>query len=59
MSFLSSINIHNVVKIVVVKRTGKTESGNYATAEYKFYLENGHHIEVTAFSADPIPEGDK
>ena len=63
MSYLSSLNIHSVVKIEITSSNGTTSGGTpYAITKLKLVMDGGSYMEVVAFGADgkamPVVIGD-
>jgi len=63
MSYLSSLNIHSVVKIEIAASSGVTSVDTpYAITKLKLVLDDGSYMEVVAFGADgkamPVIMGD-
>jgi hypothetical protein len=63
MSYLSSLNIHSVVKIEIASSNGTTSVDTpYTITKIKLVLDDGSYMEVVAFSADgkamPVIMGD-
>lgn len=53
MSYLSSLNIHSVVKIEITSSNGKTSVDTpYAITKLKLVLDDGSYMEVVAFGED-------
>lgn len=53
MSYLSSLNIHGVVKIEIAASNGKTSVDTpYAITKLKLVLDDGSYMEVVAFGAE-------
>ena len=63
MSYLSSLNIHSVVKIEITSSSGLTSVDTpYAITKIKIVMDDGSYMEVVAFGADgkamPVIMGD-
>ena len=63
MSYLSSLNIHSVVKIEITSYNGTTSADTtYAITKLKLVMDDGSYMEVVAFGADgkamPVIMGD-
>ena len=63
MSYLSSLNIHSVVKIEITSSSDVTSVNTpYAITKIKIVLDDGSYMDVVAFGADgkamPVIMGD-